>query len=215
MGDLAVSIVTAVGYPAYQLQVDPRPTSEAERGRTRDEPMVSPNEGNEVRRDGRQGVGVPHSSVEAGKRALPDPVERRGCPCCGPDAGTTPRASNLPVCLRKAMDRVRDMALILSDEPGAFDVHARISWGAWVGDHPGLPGPEQRQLRDFPGCTTGIAILDFTLIGGSDGAQSPLLRDPAKTSPSPRSRSGNPLATGAVPPLPAPTRTSPSLSDGD
>ena len=41
--------------------------------------MVSPSEGNEVRRDGRQGVAVPHSSVEAGERALPDPVERRGC----------------------------------------------------------------------------------------------------------------------------------------
>ena len=26
-----------------------------------------------------QEVGVPHSSVEAGERALPDPVERRGC----------------------------------------------------------------------------------------------------------------------------------------
>ena len=30
--------------------------------------MVSPSEGNEVRRDGRQGVGVPHSSAEAGER---------------------------------------------------------------------------------------------------------------------------------------------------
>ena len=48
-------------------------------GRTKDETMVSPSEGNEVRRDGRQGVGVPHSSVEVGERALPDPVERRGC----------------------------------------------------------------------------------------------------------------------------------------
>ena len=40
---------------------------------------VSPSEGNEVRREDCQEVGVPHSSVEAGERALPDPVERRGC----------------------------------------------------------------------------------------------------------------------------------------
>ena len=40
--------------------------------------MVSPSEGNEVRQDG-SGSRMPHSSVEAGERALPDPVERRGC----------------------------------------------------------------------------------------------------------------------------------------
>jgi len=36
-------------------------------GRTGDEPMVSPSEGNEVRRDGRRGVGASHSIVEAGE----------------------------------------------------------------------------------------------------------------------------------------------------
>ena len=40
--------------------------------------VVSPSEGNEVRREGRMGVGAFHSSDEAGERALPDPVERRG-----------------------------------------------------------------------------------------------------------------------------------------
>ena len=40
--------------------------------------MVSPSEGNEARRDGRQGVAAPHSRVEAGERTLPDPGERRG-----------------------------------------------------------------------------------------------------------------------------------------
>ena len=64
--------------------------------------MVSPSEGNEARREGRQGVAVPHSSVEAGERALPDPVERRGHRIVGPEAGTTPRASNLPACHRQA-----------------------------------------------------------------------------------------------------------------
>ena len=37
------------------------------RGRTGDETTVSPSEGNEVRRDGRQGVGASHSNVEAGE----------------------------------------------------------------------------------------------------------------------------------------------------
>src|SRR3974377_314658 len=41
--------------------------------------MVSPSEGNEARRDGRQGVAVPHSSVEAGERPSRTPWERRGC----------------------------------------------------------------------------------------------------------------------------------------
>jgi hypothetical protein len=83
----------------------PRPT-----GTNKDETMVSPNEGNEVRRDGRQGVGVPHSSVEAGERALPDPVERRGCRVV--DQTSDPRRGHRAssACHRKAMDRVRDSA---------------------------------------------------------------------------------------------------------
>jgi hypothetical protein len=44
---------------------------------------------------------VPHSSVEAGERALPDPVERRRQRVVDPEPGTTPRASNLPACHRK------------------------------------------------------------------------------------------------------------------
>ena len=41
--------------------------------------MVPPSEGNEVRRDGRQGVGAFHSTVEAGELSPEDPVEGRGC----------------------------------------------------------------------------------------------------------------------------------------
>ena len=47
-------------------------------GRTGDEPMVSPSEGNEVRRDGRQGVAAPHSSVEAGERPFRTPWSEGG-----------------------------------------------------------------------------------------------------------------------------------------
>ena len=48
-------------------------------GRTGDEPMVSPSEGNEARRDGRQGVAAPIVVLKRGRRPSPDPVERRGC----------------------------------------------------------------------------------------------------------------------------------------
>ena len=47
-------------------------------GTKRRRSKVSPSEGNEVRREDCQEVAAPHSSVEAGERALPDPVERRG-----------------------------------------------------------------------------------------------------------------------------------------
>ena len=65
------------GAPAYQLQVDPQlcpELVETSRGR----PMVSPSEGNEARRDGRQGVAVPHSSVEAGERPSRTPWSEGG-----------------------------------------------------------------------------------------------------------------------------------------
>jgi hypothetical protein len=47
-------------------------------GRTGDKPMVSPSEGNEARRDGRQGVAAPHSSVEAGERPSRTPWSEGG-----------------------------------------------------------------------------------------------------------------------------------------
>ena len=45
---------------------DPRPRVRGRRGRTTDATMVSPSEGNEVRRNGRQGVAASHSTVEPG-----------------------------------------------------------------------------------------------------------------------------------------------------
>ena len=67
LGDPVVSIVTAGRSPAYQLQADPRLPSRAVGDEPRDETMVSPSEGNEVRRDGRQGVGASHSTGEPGE----------------------------------------------------------------------------------------------------------------------------------------------------
>src|SRR5208283_2917502 len=67
-----------VGDPADQLQVDPRLRVPSRWGRTRDATMVSPSEGNEARRDGRQGVAVHHSSVEAGERPSRTPWSEGG-----------------------------------------------------------------------------------------------------------------------------------------
>src|SRR5208337_2073206 len=58
---------TAAGDTAYQLQIDPRLRVRGRGGRTTDATMVSPSEGNEARRNGRQGVAAPHSTVEAGE----------------------------------------------------------------------------------------------------------------------------------------------------
>ncbi len=78
------------------------------RGRTGDTTMVSPSEGNEARRDGRQGVAAPHNSVEAGERALPDPVERRGRRVVGrePEPCRGPRTSEHVTA--RPTDRARD-----------------------------------------------------------------------------------------------------------
>jgi hypothetical protein len=45
---------------------------------TTTQPVVSPSEGNEARRDGRSGVGASHSTDEAGEPLRRDPVEGRG-----------------------------------------------------------------------------------------------------------------------------------------
>jgi hypothetical protein len=87
-------------------------------GRTRDATLVSPSEGNEARRDGRQGVGVPHSSAEAGERPS-GPCGAKGVPRCGRGVGTTPRTLSLTsVCLRND-PVVCGTAIPQCDEPDA------------------------------------------------------------------------------------------------
>ena len=68
----------AAGDTAYQLQIDPRLRVRGRGGRTTDATMVSPSEGNEARRDGRQGVAAPHSTVEAGERPFRTPWSEGG-----------------------------------------------------------------------------------------------------------------------------------------
>ena len=67
----------AAGDTAYQLQIDPRLRVRGRGGRTTDATMVSPSEGNEARRNGRQGVAASHSTGEPGEPARRDPGEGR------------------------------------------------------------------------------------------------------------------------------------------
>ena len=67
----------AAGDTAYQLQIDPRLRVRGRGGRTTDATMVSPSEGNEARRNGRQGVAAPHSTVEAGEPTRGTPSRER------------------------------------------------------------------------------------------------------------------------------------------
>jgi len=78
LGDLAVSIAMPAGDPAYQLQVDPRPTSEAdgdERGTNRWYRQAKETKCGEM--DGKESQ-RPIVVMKRGN-GPPDPVERRGC----------------------------------------------------------------------------------------------------------------------------------------
>src|SRR5271166_5383739 len=68
----------AAGDTAYQLPIDPRLRVRGRGGRTTDATMVSPSEGNEARRNGRQGVAAPHSTVEAGEPTRGTPSREGG-----------------------------------------------------------------------------------------------------------------------------------------
>src|SRR4051812_43977348 len=109
LGDLALSIAMPAGDPAYQLQVDPRPTSEADGDERRTRRWYR--QAKETKRGEKDGKESEHPIV-ASRRGTgpPGPRGAKGVPRCGPDVGTTPRASNLPACHRKPMDRVRDSA---------------------------------------------------------------------------------------------------------
>jgi hypothetical protein len=74
LGDPVVSIVTAGRrYRLTNSRLIRSPSPRLTGTNKWDATMVSPSEGNEARRDGRQGVAAPHSSVEAGERPFRTP----------------------------------------------------------------------------------------------------------------------------------------------
>ena len=72
--------------------------------------MVPPGEGNEARGDGRRGVGVSHSTAEAGELSPRDPVEGRGHRQVAPVEGktaNTPRLGPVSTSRQRSEPQVR------------------------------------------------------------------------------------------------------------
>ena len=113
------------------------------RGRT----MVSPSEGNEARRDGRQGVAAPHISVEAGERPSRTPWSEGGAALC---TGSWNHAEDIVPhqgVTAKQPSRVRDSDIPQRDEPDASLTGTSGSVGA-PGSNPwGDPAHRHRPHR--------------------------------------------------------------------
>ena len=124
--------------------------------------MVPPGEGNEARGDGRRGVGVSHSTAEAGELSPRDPVEGRGHRQVAPVEGktaNTPRVGPVSTSRQRIAELARQalgMAVAIAWLPGPAGTRRRVAkpsveepdaaeparpdlWGARVSNDPGLP----------------------------------------------------------------------------
>ena len=164
-GGLVVSIVKTAGAraPAHQARGRGRrtwrPTERIAGAR-----MVPPGEGNEARGDGRRGVGVSHSTAEAGELSPRDPVEGRGHRQVAPVEGktaNTPRLGPVSTSRQRIAELARQalgMAVAIAWLPGPAGTRRRVAklsveepdaaeparpdlWGARVSNDPGLPDP--------------------------------------------------------------------------
>ena len=127
--------------------------------------MVPPGEGNEARGDGRRGVGVSHSTAEAGELSPRDPVEGRGHRQVAPVEGktaNTPRLGPVSTSRQRIAELARQalgMAVAIAWLPGPAGTRRRVAkpsveepdaaeparpdlWGARVSNDPGLPDRE-------------------------------------------------------------------------
>ena len=134
--------------------------------------MVPPGEGNEARGDGRRGVGVSHSTAEAGELSPRDPVEGRGHRQVAPVEGktaNTPRLGPVSTSRHRIAELARQalgMAVAIAWLPGPAGTRRRVAkpsveepdaaeparpdlWGARVSNDPGLPDP--RPVRPAAG----------------------------------------------------------------
>ena len=135
--------------------------------------MVPPGEGNEARGDGRRGVGVSHSTAEAGELRPRDPVEGRGHRQVAPLEGktaNTPRLGSVSTSRQRIAELARQavgMAVAIAWLPGPAGTRRRVAklsveepdaaeparpdlWGARVSNDPGLP-----DQRPGPGASAG------------------------------------------------------------
>ena len=124
--------------------------------------MVPPGEGNEARGEGRRGVGVSHSTAEAGELSPRDPVEGRGHRQVAPVEGktaNTPRLGPVSTSRHRIAELARQalgMAVAIAWLPGPAGTRRRVAkpsveepdaaeparpdlWGARVSNDPGLP----------------------------------------------------------------------------
>ena len=164
-GGLVVSIFKTAGAraPAHQARGRGRRTWRPTE-RTAGARMVPPGEGNEARGDGRRGVGVSHSTAEAGELSLRDPVEGRGHRQVAPLEGktaNTPRLGPVSTSRQRIAELARQavgMAVAIAWLPGPAGTRRRVAklsveepdaaeparpdlWGARVSNDPGLPDP--------------------------------------------------------------------------
>ena len=143
--------------------------------------MVPPGEGNEARGDGRRGVGVSHSTAEAGELSPRDPVEGRGHRQVAPVEGktaNTPRLGPVSTSRHRIAELARQalgMAVAIAWLPGPAGTRRRVAkpsveepdaaeparpdlWGARVSNDPGLP--DRREL--FRGAVRPYAVVRRT-----------------------------------------------------
>ena len=136
--------------------------------------MVPLREGNEARRDGRRGVGVSHSTAEAGELSPRDPVEGRGHRQVAPLEGktaNTPRLGPVSTSRQRIAELARQalgMAVAIAWLPGPAGTRRRVAklsveepdaaeparpdlWRARVSNDPGLPD-HRLQRRPRPNC---------------------------------------------------------------
>ena len=164
-GGLIVSILKVAGgrAPAHQVRGRGRRTWRPTE-RTAGARMVPPGEGNEARGDGRRGVGVSHSTAEAGELRPRDPVEGRGHRQVAPLEGKTANTPRLgPVStsrqrIAELAGQAVGMAVAIAWLPGPAGTRRRVAklsveepdaaeparpdlWGARVSNDPGLPDP--------------------------------------------------------------------------
>ena len=139
--------------------------------------MVPPGEGNEARGDGRRGVGVSHSTAEAGELSPRDPVEGRGHRQVAPLEGktaNTPRLGPVSTSRQRIAELARQalgMAVAIAWLPGPAGTRRRVAklsveepdaaeparpdlWGARVSNDPGLPDQLGRCILGRRGCAT-------------------------------------------------------------
>ena len=135
--------------------------------------MVPPGEGNEARGDGRRGVGVSHSTAEAGELSPRDPVEGRGHRQVAPVEGKTanpPRLGPVSTSRQRIAELARHalgMAVAIAWLPGPAGTRRRVAkpsveepdaaeparpdlWGARVSNDPGLPDWRRQAERATP-----------------------------------------------------------------